>query len=83
MQTILHHLKGFIVASLILLGFITILAAASCEPQADPIPVSIAPLQIEPYFEPLELAYNPCTDPLLKYERSIESEERKRQCGVE
>lgn len=68
----LWHFLGAIILALIIGGSLT-----SCEPEVIP-----AAENTLPPAENFTVAYNPCADPLLQYERGSEGEVRKKQCGV-
>lgn len=55
--------------------------------QAQPALAEQPTAKPETYFIEPEIAeeppYNPCNDPYLQYERSVESQQRKTQCGVD
>lgn len=54
--------------------------------QAQPAQAEQPIAKPETYFTEPEIieepSYNPCNDPYLQYEQSIESQQRKQQCGI-
>lgn len=82
MKFFMHTKIGLFIASLIA---VLIFSATFTGCQAEPAQAKAPTATAESYFQhpaPPE-PYNPCKDSWLKYERGIEGEQRKKECGVE
>lgn len=81
MKFLMHTKVGLFIASLMVA---VIIGATFTGCQAEPAQAQFPTVTAESYFqhpEPPE-PYDPCKDPLLKYERGEEGEQRKKKCGV-